>query len=492
MWLSRGMLAQAAPTDDFWFSPAPVVAASGAKVSAETALRLSVVYACVRVKSEAVAKIPLQMLRGFDVVKDHPVARLLARKPNRWQTSFEFREMMQAHIELRGNAFAQIVFDLAGDVAELVPLHPDRVKLEDLPGGDWRYQVTDAAGGRRMLVRGEVLHLKQLSTDGRVGTSTIGAQREGIGTALATQDYAGRTWRNGARHSGMWVEMPGKFANPEAKQKWREDFRAAQTGANAGLTPIMDQGMKLHELGMNNADAQFIESRQYSDNDLCRMFLVPPHKVGILDRSTNNNIEHQGREFYGDTMMGVFRRWEESLEVALLTEEEWADLRIEFDIAELLRADTAGRSAMYNTAITAGWMTRNEAREREKMAPLPGLDKPLEPLNMNPAGEKRPGSNGAKPADQSKAQALLVAAADRCVTREVNAVQRIVDRGHGDAEVVDWYEGHAAFVRDVLLLTDDQAASLCAARIAELRENDVTKTLARWRAGAGALLLEYL
>lgn len=503
MWVTRAMLAQApAGTDDFWYMPISMTTAAGVPVSADTAMRLSVVYACVRVKAEAAAKIPLELLRGFDVVKDHPVARLLARKPNRWQTSFEWREMMQAHLELRGNAYSRICFDRAGNVAELVPLHPDRVTLVDLPDGDWRYRHTDLQGRTVDLVRYEVLHLKQLSTDGRLGTSTIGAQREGIATALATQDYAGRTWRNGARHSGMWVEMPGKFANDDHKRKWREDFRASQTGANAGQTPVMDQGMKLHELGMSNADAQFIESRKHSDNDLCRMFLVPPHKVGILERSTNNNIEHQGREFYGDTMMGVFRRWEEALETSLLTEEEWDDLRIEFDVAELLRADTAGRTQFYQAAITSGWLTRNEVREREKYAPLPGLDKPLEPLNMNTAGDKRPGSNGARPAptededEPPKARALLVAAADRCVTREVNAVQRIVDRystGPSAVEqIVTWYEAHAAFCRQVLLITDDEAASLCAARIDELKTNDVAKTLARWRAGAGALLLEYL
>lgn len=498
MWLTSGMLAAAAPADDFWYGPVGPMTSSGMRVTPETATQHPVVLACVRIKSEAVAKIPLELLRGFEEVRDHPVARLLGRAPNRWQTSFEWREMMQAHLELRGNAYSRIYFGARGEIVELVPMHPDRLALVDLPDGDWKYRHTDDRGRTVDLLRYEVLHLKQLSTDGRLGTSTIGAQRDAIGTALATQDYAGRTWRNGARHSGMWVEHPGKFSNEEHKRRWREDFRASQSGVNAGQTPVMDQGMKLHELGMSNADAQFIESRKYSDTMICGMFLVPPHKVAILDRSTNNNIEHQSKDFYEDVMLGVYRRWEESLERALLTEDEWIALRIEFDIGELTRADTAGRSALYNTAITAGWMTRNEARAREKMPPLPGLDEPLEPLNMNTAGDKRPGSNGARLAEDEppKARALLVAAADRCVTREVNAVQRIVDRysaGPSAVEqIVTWYEAHAAFCRQVLLITDDEAASLCAARIDELKTNDVAKTLARWKAGAGALLLEYL
>lgn len=491
MWVTRGMFAQAGPADDFWYGPVQM-SASGALVSADSALKLSVVFACVRVKSEAVAKIPLRIMSGNDVVRDHPLSRLLARKPNRWQTSFEWREMMQTHLELRGNAFSQKYFGRDGGVVELVPMHPDRMETEDMPGGDWRYKYTDQQGNKRTLMRYEVLHLKQLSTDGRMGTSTIGAQREGIGAALSAQDYSGRLWKNGAKHSGMWIEMPGKFADKTAREHFTEGWRKSQSGGNAGSTPVMDQGMKIHELGMNNADAQFIESRKYSDSDLCRMFLVPPHKVGILDRATFSNIEQQSSEFYNDTMMGVFRRWEELLETELLTDVEQDTLQMKFDIAELLRADTAGRSKLYHDAILDGWMTRNEARMREGMGPLPGLDEPLEPLNMGRAGD------AASPQDvpaASKERALLVAAADRAVTREVNAVARMFVQGtipHVAEAVTDWYGAHAAFCRDALMLTDDQAAGLCAARIKELGENDVSATLARWKSGGGALLLEYL
>ena len=272
MWMTRGMFAQAGPVDDFWYQPVSM-SASGSVVSAESSLKLSVVYACVRVKSEAVAKIPLRIMRGNDVVKDHPLSRLLSRKPNRWQTSFEWRELMQAHLELRGNAFSRKYFGQDGSVVELVPMNPDRMEIEDIPGGDWRYKYTDQNGHKQTLMRYEVLHLKQLSTDGRTGISTIGAQKEGIGAAISAQDYAGRLWKNGAKHSGMWIEMPGKFSDKSAKENWTEGWRKSQSGSNAGNTPIMDQGMKIHELGMNNADAQFIESRKYSDSDLCRMFL---------------------------------------------------------------------------------------------------------------------------------------------------------------------------------------------------------------------------
>lgn len=493
MFVTRAMLsAGPAASDDFWYGPVAALSASGATVSADTALRLSVVFACVRVLSESVAKIPLRVMRGVnEVVTDHPLSTLIARRPNRWQTAFEFREMLQAHLSLRANAFAQIVYGRGGDVAELVPLHPDRVTIEQIGDFAVRYIVRDWQGQSRAFVQAEVLHLRQLPIDGFSGLSTVMAQRESIGSALSAQDYAGKFFKNGARHGGNWIEMPGKFESDEARAKFRSSWSASLSGANAYSTPIMDRGMKLHELGMTNTDAQFIESRKYSDSDLCRMFLVPPHMVGILDRATNNNIEQQSAEFYQGTLMGLFRRWEESLEVQLLTDDDAQSLRIEFDVKQLLRANSDARSKYLHNAIIDGWMTRNEARLEEGYEPLAGLDEPLHPLNMGSGQESQP-----PPADDSRAQAILEAASDRVVVRECNAMQRLLDRAAGMEAAADFYGAHAGWMAQVMAISKAAADRVCERRFDELRteqgKHGAQALIDGWRELGGAELLRIM
>jgi HK97 family phage portal protein len=409
--------------------------------------------------------------------------------------------MMQSHLSLRGNAYAQVVYS-GSQVVALVPCHPDRTTVEQIGEGRYRYRVTDWMGKERVLMQDEVLHLKQLAMDGFNGMSTVAAQKEPIGTALTSQDYSGRFFANGARHSGTWIEFPGKFADPAARARFREAFRASQAGENAYTTPVLDQGMKMHELGMTNADAQYIESRRYSDSDLCRMFLVPPHMVGILDRATNNNIEHQGREFYSNTLMGLLRRWEESLEATLLTEQEQDEgIRLEFDVDEITRADSATRWKIYHDAVLDGILTPNEVRARERYAPLDGLDEVIQPMNaQTPSQRAEPPASGAPPAQQppppdrtAREQALLNAAADRCVTREVNEVTKILHRFGSGAKalgpVADFYGTHADWMARALAITPAAAAVVCEARFDELRLNDTKATLERWSDERGRLLL---
>lgn len=491
MFITASMLtAGPAASDDFWYGPVGAVSASGATVSADSALRLSVVYACVRVLSESVAKIPLRMMRGVnEVVTDHPLSRLVSRRPNRWQTAFEFREMLQGHLCLRSNAYAQIVYARNGEPAELVPLHPDRVTPEQIGDFAMRYIVTDWQARQRTLTQDEVLHIRQLPLDGFVGLSTVATQREPIGSALSAQEYAGRFFRNGAKHGGMWIEMPGKFEDDAARAKFRAAWTASLSGSNAYSTPVMDRGMKLHELGMTNADAQFIESRKYSDSDLCRMFLVPPHMVGILDRATNNNIEQQSAEFYQGTLMALFRRWEEVFEVQLLTDDEAAELRFEFDVRQLLRANSEARSKYWHNAIVDGWLTRNEVRLEEGYEALPGLDEPLHPLNMGPNGGTAPDSAG-----DSRAQAILEAAADRVVVRECNAIERLLERRAGWEAVADFYGRHAEWMATVMAIERGLADRVCERRFDALRADKfgTQAMLDEWRELGGAELLRIM
>ena len=211
------------PWGDFWFEPVTVRTSSGMRVSADNALRLAAVYA------ETMASLPFVLYRqradgGKDKVTDHWLYRLLAKRPNRYQNPFEWREMLQGHLALRGNAYNQIVANSRGEITELVPIHPDRIKMELTPSGDYRYRVMDRLGNESIVPRGDIWHLRGLSSDGLMGMSPIELARESLGMALAAQDYGSRFFANDAKPTGGWIEFPGSFKDAEAKKVFRESY----------------------------------------------------------------------------------------------------------------------------------------------------------------------------------------------------------------------------------------------------------------------------
>ncbi len=370
---------------DFYFEPAGVRSVSGMRVSADAALRLAAVYACVRILSETMASLPIVVYRtrpdgGKDRIKDHWLYHRLARTPNRYQNPFEWREMLQGHLTLRGNAYCQILANAKGEITELLPIHPDRVKLEMLSNGDYRYRISQAEGAELILPRGEVWHLRGLSSDGLVGMSPIELARESLGMALAAQDYGARFFANDAKPTGGWIEFPGNFKDAEAKRVFRESYQQAQSGANRGKVLVLENGMKFHEVGVTNKDAQFLELRKFQITDIARLFRVPPHMIADLDRATFSNIEQQSLEFVMHTMTPWAERWEAAIGRDLIFDSE--ALEVEFDFSNLMRGDVASRSAYYQSGIQNGWLTRNEARAAENLNPLAGLEQPLRPLNM--------------------------------------------------------------------------------------------------------------
>ena len=373
------------PWGDFFFEPVSARTGSGMRVSPDSALRLAAVYACVRVLSESLASLPLVIYQrradgGKDKVTDHWLSRLLAKRPNRFQNPFEWREMLQGHLALRGNAYNQIITNPRGEVTELVPLHPDRVRLELLPSGEFRYRFTDRFGCENILSRGQVWHLRGLSSDGLMGLSPIDLARESLGMALAAQDYGARFFANDAKPTGGWIEFPGSFKDNEAKKVFRESYQQAQSGANRGKVLVLENGMKFHEVGVTNKDAQFLELRKFQITDIARLFRVPPHMIADLDRATFSNIEQQSLEFVMHTMTPWAERWEAAIGRDLIFDSE--ALEVEFDFSNLMRGDVASRSAYYQSGIQNGWLTRNEARAAENLNPIAGLEQPLRPLNM--------------------------------------------------------------------------------------------------------------
>ncbi len=369
------------PWGNFWFEPVTMATMSGMRVSADTAMQLSAVFRAVGLVSGHMAMMPLVFYKaGTRKRVKHPLLKLLNVRPNRWQNAFEWREMLQGHLELRGNCYNEIKANSRGEITELIPLHPDRVKIDLLDNGDYRYAITEQNGTTRYVARGSIWHVRALSSNGYTGLSVLECARESFGLGLAAQGYGARFFANDAKPSGGWIEFPGTFKDKEARQMFRETLQQAQSGNNRGKITVLDNGMKYHEVGVTNSDAQFLETRKFSISDIARWFGVPPHKLGDLDKATFSNIEQQALEYIQDALQPRGARWEFSIVAELLFDDEEIDVR--FDYRELLRGDSAARRAYYHGGILDGWMTRNEARDMEGMEPLDGLDEPLRPLNM--------------------------------------------------------------------------------------------------------------
>ena len=387
MFVSRIRAQDKSPSGSFWFEPVGMKTAAGMRVTPANAMTLPTVFSCVRVLAESFAVMPFVLYREgrrSGKVTDHWAYRLFAKRPNRFQTPFEWRLMLQGHLALRGNAFCQIVANRRGEILELLPLHPDRMPVEMLDNGSYRYRYLDHKGEHVYFTRGEVWHLRGLSSDGIVGLNPIEVAREAIGEGLAMQSYSARFFANDARPGG-WIEVPGAFADQTTREGFRESWQKTYGGGNTRKVAVLDRGMKYHELSLNNSDAQFIEARGYKVPEICRIFRVPPHKIADLTRATFSNIESQSIEFWTDTMLPWAEAWESSIECFLLGED--SGLEAEFDMRRMMRGDSAARTAYYQGGIQSGWLTRNEAREAEGYDPIDGLDKPLRPLNMAEEGE---------------------------------------------------------------------------------------------------------
>lgn len=377
------------PWGDFWFTPVGSTSLSGERVTPDRAMQVTAVFSCVAVLAESFAILPpvlyRQNGRKKERITNHWLYRLLAKRPNRFQNAYEWREMCQGHLVLRGNCYNRIIANSRGEITELIPINPDAVSIQVKANDDFNYLVKHRDGSQETLERGDVWHIKGLSPDIYQGYSPIALARDAIGTALSSQSYGAKFFANDAKPQGGWIEFPGQFQNDEARRIFRESWQSAQGGSNRGKTAVLDKGMKYHELGVNNTDAQFLESRKFSVEEIARLFRVPPHRIGHLDRSTNNNIEHQGLEFVTYTMTPWAERWEAAIEADLLPED--GDLEIEFNFERLLRGDSKARAAYYHSLVLDGVMTQNEARISEGLDPIDGLDVPLIPLNMARADE---------------------------------------------------------------------------------------------------------
>ena len=367
---------------------------AGVSVSPYLAENLSAVFACVQVIAETVSTLPLVVYRvtGDGRASDprHAVARLFSRDPNELQTAPEFIEMVVAHCLLRGNAYAEIVRDARGAPVELIPLHPDHVSVVRYPGTRRiAYDYSDPnTGGTRRLLMDEVLHLKDRSDDGIVGKSRLHRARETFGTAVATERFAASTFRNGASLSGV-LSHPEQIGN-EASENIRKSFEDIHKGSsNAGRIAVLEEGLKWQAISVSPEDAQMLESRRFSVEQIARMFRVPPPIIGDLSHGNYSNVVELNRAFAIHCIRPWCTKLERAIERALFSEAGRMTHETEFDMDELTRGDMLTRWQSYRIMREIGGANANEIRAWEKINPRsdPGGNEYLAPMNMQ--GEQK-------------------------------------------------------------------------------------------------------
>lgn len=383
---------------------------AGITVTPDTALQTSAVFACARVLAETMASVPLHWYEkqadgGRKPADEFYLAQVLAN-PNEFMTGFEYVELQMKHLALRGNSYSQIEYDERGRISELWPLLPQNFIGWKIVDNRRIYQYMDVDGKIRPISSDILWHLRGLG-DGMDGYSPIGLMRRAISLGINAEEFGNRFFENDAR-PGIILEHPGKLkdeAYENLKKSWNEEHQGV---TKAHRVQILEEGMKLHEVGIPPEDAQFLETRKFQVTEIARIFRVPPHMIADLERSTNNNIEQQGIEFVKFTVLPWARRIEQSIKKNMLLARERARYYPEFMLAGLERGDIAGRYQAYAVARQNGWMSANDIRKLENMNPVEGGDVYLVPLNMIPADQvgQTQSSEPAPPAPVDTARSL--------------------------------------------------------------------------------------
>ena len=355
---------------------------SGKAVTERSAMQMTAVYSCVRILSEAVAGLPLHLYRyndsgGKEKAVDHPLYRLLHDEPNSEMSSFVFRETLMTHLLLWGNAFSQIIRNGKGEIIALYPLMPNKMTVDRDENGHlfYSYQRSndEAIGesGRVILKPSDVLHIPGLGFDGLVGYSPIAMAKNAIGLAIATEEYGAKFFANGAAPSGV-LEHPGTLKDPsKIREAWQSQFGGSQ---NSGKVAVLEEGIKYTPISISPEQAQFLETRKFQINEIARIFRVPPHMVGDLEKSSFSNIEQQSLEFVKYTLDPWVVRWEQSIMRTLLSPTEKNEYFVKFNLEGLLRGDYQSRMNGYAIGRQNGWMSANDIRELENLDLIPDED----------------------------------------------------------------------------------------------------------------------
>ena len=353
---------------------------SGKSVNERTAMQMTAVYSCVRILAEAVAGLPIHLYRytdagGKEKAIDHPLYRLLHDEPNPEMSSFVFRETLMTHLLLWGNAYAQIIRNGKNEVVALYPLMPNKMTVERDGKGQLYYSYNrgsdEAIKDKHQTVilkPSDVLHIPGLGFDGLVGYSPIAMAKNSIGMAIACEEYGAKFFANGATPGGI-LEHPGTVKDPQrVRDSWNSAFGGS---ANANKVAVLEEGMKYTPISISPEQAQFLETRKFQINEIARIFRVPPHMVGDLEKSSFSNIEQQSLEFVKYTLDPWVIRWEQSIQRSLLNQDEKSRYFVKFNLEGLLRGDYQSRMNGYAIGRQNGWMSANDIRELENLDLIP-------------------------------------------------------------------------------------------------------------------------
>ena len=385
---------------------------AGKTVTERSAMQMTAVYSCVRILAEAVAGLPLHLYKytdggGKEKALNHPLYRLLHDEPNPEMSSFVFRETLMTHLLLWGNAYAQVIRNGKGEVIALYPLMPNKMSVDRDENGRLYYTYyrgSDEAIKNKdfavTLQPSDVLHIPGLGFDGLVGYSPIAMAKNAIGLAIACEEYGAKFFANGAAPGGV-LEHPGTIKDPQrVRESWQSTFGGS---GNANKIAVLEEGMKYTPIGISPEQAQFLETRKFQINEIARIFRVPPHMVGDLEKSSFSNIEQQSLEFVKYTLDPWVIRWEQSIQRALLSQGEKAEYFVKFNLEGLLRGDYQSRMNGYAIGRQNGWMSANDIRELENLDRIPveeGGDLYL--INGNMLPMKNAGAFANTPTDDGK------------------------------------------------------------------------------------------
>lgn len=494
------------PWDDYWYEPLGNSSATGMRMTAGTAQRVAAVMACVGIIGRNIGMMPCKIYTdvaggGKRVVTEHPLYEVLYSQPNAQQTAFEFKQMMQAHVELRGNAYAEIVPGPRGAVDQLIPMHPDRVTVETLtPSGKLRYVYNDPLTGHtRNLMQEEVFHLRNNCDHRAVGQSTVALACDVFGVALAAQDYSARFLKNDARPGGVITGT--NFATKQDEKDFIEQWQRSQTGSHRHRTALLPPGLDYKAISVNPTDAQLLDLQKFSRIQICSIFPVPPHLIGETEKTaTYASVEQFNIMFAVQCILPRLVMWEQAIQRDLIVDDRYYS---KFSLAALLRGDTASRYAAYHTAIGDGWISQDEVRELEDLNPIPGgIGKNYwRPANWAPLGQlgtaasvapaaagdvaeeseagededSDPGQDDSSGpaakaiAHRGRLQVLAMSAAERCVRKELAGLRKL-DCGDRSS-IHEFYAAHARFLAEVLKIDPAVAAGYGAANVERIERD---------------------
>ncbi len=355
--------------------------AAGQSVNERSAMQMSAVYACVRILAESIASLPLHFYQyndagGKEKAVNHPLYWLLHDEPNPEMSSFSFRETLMTHLLLWGNAYAQIIRNGRGEVIALYPLMPDRMTVDRDARGRIYYEYARSESDANTLGKKssvilspeDVFHIPGLGFDGLVGYSPIAMAKQAIGMGLACDEYGASFYQNGAQPGGV-LEHPNVLKDPK---RVRESWNAIYQGSkNAHRIAVLEEGMTYKPITISPEQAQFLETRKFQIDEIARIFRVPPHMIGDLEKSSFSNIEQQSLEFVKYTLAPWISRWEQAIQRSLLLMSERMRYFARFNVEGLLRGDYQSRMNGYAVARQNGWMSANDIRELESLDMIP-------------------------------------------------------------------------------------------------------------------------